>query len=194
VALGLGEKIFSIGTLVGSYQEAGLFQVQLLFFLIAAGLAPMVYHGAHLAFFVYSGVGAAATTARTGQLYGFTYPGDISFPVIAELDPAKATAAVAALLEAGFDVTDLDTDALLASADGFLALGVLVSLIKPVISALAAVLVFADMATKNVPTWKLGGNEDWDKSTMLRELGRTKSTADQAGAAAVTNPIGKSTI
>ena len=190
----LGDDFFSIGDRTQSEQEAGLFSSQLLMFLIAAFLAPMVYHGAHLAFFVYSGVGAAATTARTGQLYGFTYPGDISFPVIADLDPAKAVAAAAALLEASFDVTDLDTDALLASADGFLTLGFLVSLIKPVISALAAVLVFADMATKNVPTWKLGGDEDWDKSTMLRELGRTKSTADQAGAAAVTNPISKSTI
>jgi hypothetical protein len=145
----------------------------------------MVNNGAHLAFAVYSGAGTAATTALTGQIYATTYPGDLSFPIIAELDPAKALAAVRAVLAASFDVTALDTDALLASADGFLVLNVLVGLIKPFVSGAAVLLSYQDLVTKNVPAWKIGGDQNFEPKTILREQGRTESTAVQM------NPLGK---
>ena len=152
---------------------------------ILAFLSPMVNNGAHLAFAVYSGAGTAATTALTGQIYATTYPGDLSFPIITELYPAKALAAVRAVLAASFDVAALDTDALLASADGFLVLNVLVGLIKPFVSGAAVLLSYQDLVTKNVPAWKLGGNQGFEVTTFLREQGRTEteteSTAGEGG-------------
>jgi hypothetical protein len=149
----------------------------------------MVNNGAHLAFAVYSGAGTAATTALTGQIYATTYPGDLSFPTITELDPAKALAAVRAVLASadGFDVATLDTDALLASANGFLVLNVLVGLIKPFISGAATLLSFMGLVTKNVAAWKIGGS-DFDPSTILPEQGRTESTAGEGGLQM--NPVG----
>ena len=139
----------------------------------------MVNNGAHLAFTVYSGAGTAATTALTGQIYASTYPGDLSFPIITELDPAKALAAVWAVLAASFDVAVLDTDALLASADGFLVLNVLVGLVKPFVSGAAVLLSYQDLVTKNVPAWKIGGDHHFDpKKTILREQGRTETETE----------------
>ena len=166
-------------------KEAGLFNWQLLGFLVLAFLSPMVNNGAHLAFAVYSGAGTAATTALTGQIYATTCPGDLSFPIITDLDPAKALAAVRAVLAASFDVAALDTDALLASADGFLVLNVLVGLIKPFVSGAAVLLSYQDLVTKNVAAWKIGGDNNFEPKTILREQGRTESTAVQM------NPLGK---
>jgi hypothetical protein len=181
----IGSNFFGIGEQDEAGKEAGLFFWQLIFFLVLAFLSPMVNNGAHLAFAVYSGAGTAATTALTGQIYATTYPGDLSFPIITELDPAKALAAVRAVLAASFDVAALDTDALLASADGFLVLNVLVGLIKPFVSGAAVLLSYQDLVTKNVPAWKIGGDQNFEPKTILREQGRTESTAVQM------NPLGK---
>ena len=114
---------------------------------------------------------------------------DASFSIpILDIDLASIKKAMDDLLNLlEVDIWSLGPEVLLNNAQGFLTLNVLVSLLKPVLSASTAILALANVVSPNVPTSKLAGDSDFDEADVKKHIQRYRS--ESAAGGTVTNPV-----